>query len=89
MSARKVRKLDHKIRNAAEVITRMRDLGAVLRLHYRSGRPVWWLEPGGEVETLTAKAVIASDSVAPVGTSLFPDLACPAQTYRFVPAETQ
>ena len=75
---------DGKLTNAADVIARMNAFGAVLRLQYRAGKPVWWLEPGGEVEPTTAADVINHPDVTAVGTSLFPDLALPAQTYRFI-----
>jgi hypothetical protein len=73
-----------KIVNPADVITRMRDRGTVLRMHFRTGREIWWLEGVGEVEKITAAKVIEDPQVIAVGTSLFPDFSCPAQTYRFI-----
>jgi hypothetical protein len=82
---RKARK-PAKITNVANVILHMRDLAKVLRVQYRAGRRFYWLEPGGiEVDTSIATMVITSGNVVPVGTTtLFPDLALPAQTYCYV-----
>jgi hypothetical protein len=80
---RKAHKKSPKISNVNDVITRMRDLGNVLRVQYRAGRRIYSLEPKGIEVEAAATTVIASGNVVPDGTSLFPDLPLPAQTYRF------
>jgi hypothetical protein len=73
-----------KIGKAADVIARMQAFNALLRVQFRFGRTVYWLEPSGiEIEAAAATEVIRSNKVVSVGTSLFPDLPLPAQTYRF------
>lgn len=49
-SSRKARGLDHKNRNAEDVLAQMR-AGAGLLLDYSDGKPTWLLNPGGAVCT--------------------------------------
>src|SRR5215831_3312099 len=61
-SSRKTRGLDHKNRNAEDVLAQMR-AGARLLFHYCSGKPTWLLNPGGAVAPETALNVINTSSV--------------------------
>lgn len=65
-SSRKARRLDHKNRNAEDVLAQMR-AGARLLLHYCSGKPTWLLNPGGAVAPETVLPVINTSSVCAIG----------------------
>jgi len=65
-SSRKARRLDHKNRNAEDVLAQMR-AGVRLILHYCSGKPTWLLNPGGAVAPETALNVINTSSVCAIG----------------------
>jgi hypothetical protein len=79
----KARRLDRQIDDAERVVGFMRQ-GSRLLLHYANGKPVWLLSRGGEVMPATANLVITRNDITDVGGSLFPELGCPAQTYRFI-----
>jgi hypothetical protein len=78
---RKHRRLDRKNRNTVDVLQQTR-AGARLILHYRNGKAIWLLDPGGEVAAETAARVIAHLDVVAVGDCLFTSAL--SQTFRFV-----
>jgi hypothetical protein len=79
-SSRKARRLDHKNRNAEDVLTQMRTRARLL-LHYSNGKPTWLLNLGGAVAPETALDVIKHIDVCAVGDCLFAD--CLVQTFRY------
>jgi len=68
--ARSARRLDRHVRGMTGVLAHMR-AGAVMRLHFARGKPVWLLSPGSEVPLEVAALVIAHPNVCGVGDSLF------------------
>jgi hypothetical protein len=73
-------------REAARLLAAMREKATTLRMHYRSGRPIWWASSGEFVTAETAAIVIADPNVIPSDAGLPLLIDVPAQSWRYLPA---